>query len=193
MLGGQWLQGCKTACGALFSVLGPPRSLENIEALYTAQSASAGAAAAHQASDAPRTLLLCCKLVMLMPVCCSECSQQGAHTAVTLGLQDRLCFASNRLLAPRLVVCKANQTWRRQHCCHQAASNSSACCFAGGSAAASEACWPADFPWRLAETALAFLATLGEVGQHGRLWLQAACPCLHQAMTVSPAHSRPLR
>ena len=31
------VQGCKAACGSLFSALGPPRSLQSIEALYSAQ------------------------------------------------------------------------------------------------------------------------------------------------------------
>ena len=64
---------------------------------------------------------------------------------------------------------------------------------AGGTSAGSGVCWPADFPWRLAEAGLAFLAALGSLGQHGKHWLRAACPSLHQAMLHSPAHARPLR
>ncbi|KAL3145911.1 hypothetical protein ABBQ38_015279 [Trebouxia sp. C0009 RCD-2024] len=97
-------QGCKSACSSLFSALGPPRSLDTIEALYLAHNNPPGSTA--------------------------------------------------------------------------------------GSCGAS---WPADFPWRLAETALAFLAVLGAMSPHGKHWLLATCPSLHQAMIASPAHSRPLR
>ena len=66
-------------------------------------------------------------------------------------------------------------------------------CAGSTAAASSAASWPADFPWRLAEAALAFLAALGGIGEHGKLWLVAACTSLHKAMLTSPAHSRPLR
>ena len=34
------LQACQQACGGLFSLMGPPRSLESVEALYAAQGVS---------------------------------------------------------------------------------------------------------------------------------------------------------
>lgn len=52
---------------------------------------------------------------------------------------------------------------------------------------------PGDFPWRLAESALDFFASLAGRGYAGAAWSMAAADCLAVLMRRSPQHSAPLK